>query len=116
LQRADPDVIFGEQAFIPTTACKNDAIAFTQRTGRGLMSSLEKLQAAFVSAIGVPATADFGKLAYGQTSGWDSIAHLTLINEIESNFDIMLDTGDVIGMSSFVKAKEILSKYGVVLA
>ena len=80
------------------------------------MSSLEKLQAAFVSSIGVPATADFDKLAYGQTTGWDSIAHMTLINEIESGFDIMLDTDDVIDMSSFPKAKEILGKYGVAFA
>jgi acyl carrier protein len=80
------------------------------------MSSLEKLQAAFVSTIGVPATADFEKLAYGQTTGWDSIAHMALINEIESSFDIMLDTDDVIDMSSFSKAKEILGKCGVVFA
>jgi acyl carrier protein len=80
----------------------------------GVMSSLEKLQAAFISAIGVPVTSDFDKLAYGQTNGWDSIAHMALINEIESGFDIMLDTEDVIDMSSFTKAKEILGKYGVV--
>ncbi|MGA7402969.1 MAG: hypothetical protein WCC99_18735 [Candidatus Sulfotelmatobacter sp.] len=81
-----------------------------------MSSSLKKLQVAFVSAIGVPETADFDKLAYGQTNGWDSIAHMTLINEIESSFDIMLDTDDVIGMSSFTKAKEILGKYGVAFA
>ena len=80
------------------------------------MSSLEKLQAAFVSSIGVPENVEFNKLAYGETSGWDSIAHMKLINEIESGFDIMLDTDDVINMSSFPKAKEILAKYGVVFA
>jgi acyl carrier protein len=80
------------------------------------MSSLEKLKAAFVSSVGVPATAEFDRLAYGQTAGWDSIAHMTLINEIESGFDIMLDTDDVIDRSSFSKAKEILGKYGVVFA
>jgi acyl carrier protein len=80
------------------------------------MSSLKKLQTAFVSSIGVPATVDFNNLAYGVTDGWDSIAHMRLINEIESCFDIMLDTDDVINMSTFPKAKEILAKYGVVLA
>jgi len=80
------------------------------------MSSLEKLQAAFVTAIGVPQTVAFDQLAYGQTNGWDSIAHMTLINEIESSFDIMLDTDDVIAMSSFAKAREILGKYGVTVA
>jgi acyl carrier protein len=80
------------------------------------MSSLGKLQAAFVSAIGVPETAEFDGLAYGKTAGWDSIGHMTLVNEIESGFDIMLDTEDVIAMSSFPKAKEILGRYGVVFA
>jgi len=80
------------------------------------MSSLQKLQAAFVSAIGVPETVNFDTLAYGETSGWDSIAHMRLINEIESAFDIMIDTEDVIDMSSFGKAKEIVGKYGVVLS
>ena len=80
------------------------------------MSALQKLQAAFSSSIGVPEAAEFDKLAYGQTEGWDSIAHMRLINEIESGFDIMLDTDDVIDMSSFPKAKEILGKYGVVFA
>lgn len=80
------------------------------------MSPLEKLKAAFVSAIGVPATAEFDNLAYGRTVGWDSIAHMSLVNEIESSFDIMLDTDDVIDMSSFAKAREILGKYGVVFA
>lgn len=78
------------------------------------MSSITKLQAAFVSAIGVSQSADFDSVVYGQTNGWDSIAHMTLINEIESSFDIMLDTDDVIDLSSFNRAKEILGKYGVV--
>jgi acyl carrier protein len=77
-------------------------------------SSTQRLQSAFVSAIGVSPNTDFDKVVYGQTNGWDSIAHMTLVNEIESSFDIMLDTDDVIDMSSFSKAKEILGKYGVV--
>jgi hypothetical protein len=40
---------------------------------------------------------------------------MRLVAEIESAFDIMLDTEDVIGMSSFGAAKEIVSKYGVSL-
>ena len=80
------------------------------------MSSLEKLQSAFVTAIGVPPASEFDKLAYGQTTGWDSVAHMTLVNEIETAFDIMLDTDDVIDMSSFTKAKEILGKYGLAFA
>jgi acyl carrier protein len=76
-------------------------------------SSMEKLQNAFVNGLGVSPNGDFESMAYGQTAGWDSVAHMALISEIESAFDIMLATDDVIGMSSFGKAKEIVARNGV---
>ena len=51
-------------------------------------------------------------LAYGQP-GWDSVAHMALIAAIERAFDIMLETDDVIGMSSFAVAKTIVAKHGI---
>jgi len=54
------------------------------------------------------------KLQY-RDMGWDSVAHMVLMSEIENSFDIMLDTDDVIGFSSFEKGKEILKKYDVEL-
>ena len=74
---------------------------------------MEKLQNAFVNGLGVSPTGDFESMAYGQTAGWDSVAHMALISEIENAFDIMLATDDVIGMSSFLKAKEIVARNGV---
>jgi hypothetical protein len=38
---------------------------------------------------------------------------MALVAEIEDAFDIMLETDDVIGLSSFEVAKEILARYGV---
>ena len=76
-------------------------------------SSMEKLKLAFINALGVTPDADFESLAFGQTPGWDSVAHMALISEIETAFDIMLATDDVIGMSSFAKAKEIVANNGV---
>ncbi|MNR62464.1 hypothetical protein D3C85_1844960 [compost metagenome] len=52
-------------------------------------------------------------LAYNSIEQWDSIAHMTLIAAIDEGFDIMMDTDDVIDLSSYAKAKEILGKYGV---
>ena len=46
-------------------------------------------------------------------AGWDSVAHMVLMSEIEANFDIMLDTDDVIDFSSFNKGIEILKKYDI---
>jgi acyl carrier protein len=38
---------------------------------------------------------------------------MALISAIETEFDIMLETDDLIDMSSFLKAMEILKKYGI---
>jgi len=38
---------------------------------------------------------------------------MAMVASIEEAFDIMLDTDDIIDMSSFAKAKEIISKYGI---
>jgi acyl carrier protein len=76
-------------------------------------SSMEKLKNAFVNVLGVNPDDDFESMAYGQTPGWDSVGHMALISEIESTFDLMLATDDVIGMSSFAKAKEIVARNGV---
>jgi acyl carrier protein len=77
------------------------------------MHPTEKLKTAFTNAIGISPDIDFDSVAYGETDGWDSVAHMALVAEIESAFDIMLDTDDVIAMSSFPEAKRILGKYGV---
>jgi acyl carrier protein len=52
-------------------------------------------------------------LEYNKIDEWDSIGHMTLIAEIEQQFEISIETDDVIDFSSFKKGKEILKKYGV---
>lgn len=79
------------------------------------MTPLEKLQGAFQTAFALPDGTNYETLAYGQTEGWDSVAHMNLVAEIESVFDIMLGTDDVIDLSSFPKSKEIVAKYGVTI-
>ncbi len=80
------------------------------------MTALDRLKNAFVQALGIASNSNFDALAYGVTQGWDSVAHMNLVAEIESTFDIMFATEDVIDMSSFAKAKEIVSKHGVDLS
>ena len=77
------------------------------------MDNIEKLKAAFNEGIGLDKGKIDDSLSYG-SGGWDSVAHMKLIAAIENTFDIMLDTEDVIDMSSFLKAKEIVAKYGIV--
>lgn len=77
------------------------------------MKNEDKLKQVFVSELEI-AEADYAdSLSYGEHPKWDSIAHMTLVAGLESAFDIMLDTDDIIDMSSVLKAKEILGKYDV---
>lgn len=76
------------------------------------MDSTDKLKKAFSEALELSQEEIKDDLSYGNES-WDSIAHLSLIASIETEFDIMLGSDDVIDMSSFKKAKEILQKYDV---
>jgi len=80
------------------------------------MTNLEKLRGAFVEALGLAAApADFESLTYRGIAEWDSVAHMQLVAAIEAAFELMLDTDDVIGMSSYGKAREIVGKHGVEL-
>jgi acyl carrier protein len=72
-----------------------------------------KLRSAFSQALQLQMSEIHDDIAYEKTKGWDSVAHMALIAAIDSSFDIMMETDDVIDLSSFAKAKEILSKYGV---
>jgi acyl carrier protein len=77
------------------------------------MTSNTRLQAAFAEALGIEPQSVTDDLAYNSIPEWDSIAHMALIARIEDAFGIMLDTDDVIDLSSVVKAREILSKYNI---
>lgn len=73
----------------------------------------DKLVAAFSEALIIDANKVVDGLEYNSIKEWDSVAHMTLVAALEESFDIMLDTDDIIDMSSVGKAKEILAKYDV---
>ena len=75
------------------------------------MDNNEKLRQIFADSLGIGIEKVVDSLEYNSISEWDSIAHMALIASIDKSFDIMLDTDDVIDMSSFGIAKELLKKY-----
>ena len=78
------------------------------------MSNLEKYNNAFVETFEIDGSQLEG-LKYQDIEAWDSIGHMSLIAALEDTFDIMMDTDDIIDLSSYEKGKEILAKeeYGV---
>ncbi len=70
-----------------------------------------KLKSIFSESLGVDESVVTDNLRYAEIPQWDSVAHMALVAAIEEGFDIMIDTEDVIDMSSFEKAEQIVTKY-----
>ncbi len=80
------------------------------------MTDRDRLRGAFRTALGLADDAPVDELEYRGIDAWDSLAHLTLVAAIEDAFDVMLDTDEVIDLSSFDKAVEILERHDVAVA
>ena len=78
------------------------------------MTNLEQLRSVFVESLGIDAAQVNDELRYNSIPQWDSTAHMILIAQLEQSFNLMLDTDDIIDMSSFAQAKALLAKYDVV--
>lgn len=74
---------------------------------------MQDLRQIFKESLELKDNIDIDSLTYNSIPEWDSIGHMTLIAELEEAYDIMIDTDDILDMSSFEKAKEILTKYDV---
>ena len=72
------------------------------------MTNIEKYNNAFCEAFEIGEEKLAG-LKYQQIELWDSVGHMTLVANLEDAFDIMMDTDDIIALSSYEKGKEILS-------
>jgi acyl carrier protein len=79
------------------------------------MHTQQKLAELFREVFELEPSVDVAEMRYRDLRQWDSVGHMRLIAAIEQAYDIMLDTADVLDLSSFVKAVEILEKYGVEL-
>lgn len=73
----------------------------------------EKYIELFVNAFNLPREKVGSEVELGKTEGWDSVAHVGFITELEDAFDIMLDTEDIIQFDSYERGIEILRKYGI---
>ncbi|BCY10573.1 acyl carrier protein [Actinoplanes sp. L3-i22] len=77
--------------------------------------SADRLKKVFTEVLDISPDTDWDTLEYRGSELWDSVAHMQLVGEIEEAFDIMLETGDVLAMSSFAETVKILQRHGVSL-
>lgn len=77
------------------------------------MNNQEKLVNCFTSALGISPGLVTDTLGYNNIAQWDSVAHMALVTELESAFDVMLDTDEILAMSTVFIAREMLAKRGI---
>ena len=76
------------------------------------MTNLEKYTKIFVEIFQITESEAAG-LTYQSIQAWDSVGHMELIARLEAAFEIMMETEDIIDLSSFAKGRDILRKYDV---
>ena len=78
------------------------------------MTNLEKYNKVFMDVLGVSEEVLNDSFTFKAVPQWDSVAHLSLISELEDAFDIMFDSEDILHYGSYLNGMEILKKkYGV---
>ena len=77
------------------------------------MTNKEKYINAFVEGLEVSQDIVKEGLEYQSIPEWDSVGHMGLVASIEDAFDIMMDTDDIIDLSSYEKGIEIRKKYDI---
>ena len=79
------------------------------------MSNLDRYNNVFVSTFNVDASSLNDDFSTENVDNWDSVTQLMLVTAVEDEFDVMLDTNDILEFKSYAKGREILSKYDVVV-
>jgi acyl carrier protein len=76
------------------------------------MALNDKLRDVFVEALGLDGSVDVENLKYREIEEWDSVGHMALVAAIEDEFDVEFATDQVIDMSSFKVAVDMLEGLG----
>ncbi len=77
------------------------------------MNNNEKYKKVFLESLSIDQSSFNEELKYNEIPEWDSIGHMTLISNLESEFNISIDIDDVLNYGSFKKGVELLKKYKV---
>lgn len=77
------------------------------------MTNLEKYNKVFMDVLGVDESVLNEKFTFKDVPQWDSVAHLSLISELEDAFDVMFESDDILHYGSYENGKKILSRMGV---
>lgn len=77
------------------------------------MTDSEKYDRIFMDVFGVKKDVLNDAFTFKAVPQWDSVAHLSLISELEDTFDVMFESEDILHYGSYENGKTILRKMGI---
>ena len=77
------------------------------------MENLKKYNAIFCSVLNVEESALDDAFTFKAVPQWDSVAHLSLISELEDAFDVLFESEDILHFGSYRNGIAILKRYGI---
>lgn len=80
-----------------------------------MTTELENYKKVFARVFDLGQDVDIENLEYQGIDEWDSVGHMALIANLETEFSIELDVDDVIDFSSFKVGAALMGKYGIQL-
>ena len=76
------------------------------------MNNKERYDKVFCEVMQVDA-GQLSGLRFKESEYWDSVGHMTLVSALEDEFDIMLETEDMMSIKTYEGGKDILKKYNI---
>ena len=77
------------------------------------MDAINKYKQVFCETFNVSEDVLNESFTFRDVPVWDSVAHLSLISNLEDAFDVMFDAEDILHYGSYLNGIEILKRYGV---
>lgn len=77
------------------------------------MTNKERYIDVFTRVLGVSKNVLNESFTFKDVDVWDSVAHLSLISELEDTFDVLFESEDILHFGSYENGIKILARYGV---
>lgn len=84
-------------------------------TKEKILNNKEKYDHIFIDCFSIDGALLNDQFVYQCIPAWDSVGHMGLIAALESEFEITMDTDDIIDFGSYTRGMELLLKYGVTI-
>ncbi len=75
------------------------------------MSVRHRLIRVFREALDLAPDIEVESLRYRDLPAWNSVGHMQLVAALEAEFDLMLETEEIIAMSSFAEAERTVDRH-----